>query len=134
MYKKCLEMAGVDVLAFESFGSYQGDWWAKVFDGDKTGWIHGYFGSCSGCDAFEAEFGDVPSHYHGGEYISYYDMLERGAYNCPHCRELVSRMTRFGEEYLDGMMTQEEAEATASEHISWDLDAKDMLDFIKENK
>lgn len=55
-YHECLEIAGARVLAFESFGSYQGDWWAKVVYGGKTFFVTDYYGSCSGCDAFEAEF------------------------------------------------------------------------------
>jgi len=30
-YKESLEAAGAEVLAFESFGSYQGDWVALVW-------------------------------------------------------------------------------------------------------
>lgn len=29
-YKKCLEIAGAKVIAYEEFGSYQGDWIAVV--------------------------------------------------------------------------------------------------------
>jgi len=57
MYEKCLQLAGAKVTAFEKFGSYQGNWWAKVKYKGKTGWITRAFGSCSVCDAFEAEFG-----------------------------------------------------------------------------
>ena len=56
-YQEALEAAGATVHAFEFFGSYQGDWWAKVTYNGETGWVHGSYGSCSGCDAFEAEFG-----------------------------------------------------------------------------
>lgn len=56
-YKEALEAAGATVHAMENFGSYQGDWQAKVTYDEKTGWIQGCFGSCSGCDAFEGEIG-----------------------------------------------------------------------------
>lgn len=52
-YHEALEAAGYEVKAMKYFGSYQGDWLAVT---DK-GVIHGWYGSCSGCDAFEAEFG-----------------------------------------------------------------------------
>ena len=40
-YQKALEAAGAVVHRFEEFGSYQGDWWALVTHGDKTGWVNG---------------------------------------------------------------------------------------------
>jgi len=55
-YRTAMEAAGATVLAYESFGSYQGDWFALVVYGGKTFWVHGSYGSCSGCDAFCAEF------------------------------------------------------------------------------
>lgn len=55
-YKMCLEKAGAEVLDFKHFGSYQGTWMAFVNYGGKKGIVEGSYGSCSGCDAFEAEF------------------------------------------------------------------------------
>lgn len=56
-YESALEAAGCKVLEFEMTGSYQGDWYALVeVDGDM-GIVRGSYGSCSYCDAFEAEFG-----------------------------------------------------------------------------
>jgi len=55
-YQEAIEKAGAKIHAFHSFGSYQGDWWAKVTFKKITGWVHGYHGSCSVCDAFEKEF------------------------------------------------------------------------------
>jgi hypothetical protein len=48
-----LELAGARVIAYETFGSYQGDWLAKVEHNGAVKWIHGSYGSCSGCDALE---------------------------------------------------------------------------------
>lgn len=42
-------------------------------------------------------------------------------------------MIEFGKEYLDNILTQEEAEKHASRHIEWDMEAQVMLDFLKEN-
>ena len=53
-YDDCLEAAGADVLDFERFGSYQGEWWALVRCAGALGFVSGGFGSCSGCDAIEA--------------------------------------------------------------------------------
>jgi hypothetical protein len=55
-YKLALELAGAEVLKYAEFGSYQGDWLAKVRYEGKEGWVNDYFGSCSGCDAFLGEF------------------------------------------------------------------------------
>jgi len=58
-YVAALTAAGCNVLEFETTGSYQGEWYALVeyeYE-DEVGLIEGSYGSCSACDAFEAEFG-----------------------------------------------------------------------------
>ena len=131
-YQETLKMAGAEVLAFSNFGSYQGDWWAKVNYQGQIGWIHGYFGSCSGCDAFEAEFW-AEGHYEDEEnyegHHDYYDLKER----CVKCDELRAKLIEFGKGYLDNIISQEKAESIASENLEWDMDAQEMLDFIKVN-
>jgi len=53
-YPMALSVAGYAVHRYQSFGSYQGEWVAEVEkDGDRF-WIKSYYGSCSGCDHFEA--------------------------------------------------------------------------------
>lgn len=111
-YQRALEAAGAEVLSFEEFGSYQGEWWAKVRVNGQEGWINGCFGSCSGCDAFEAEFG-------------WYDDESSAAYQ--------EKLADFGRPYVDGLMTQEEAEKSAARNIEWDSDAEPMLAYIKAN-
>lgn len=108
-YQGALEAAGAKVLQFESFGSYQGEWWAKVEYQGKTGWINGGYGSCSGCDSFQGEFG-------------YSDM-----------ETTTDRLKQFGMDYLDGLMSDAAALRSASEHLEWDLDAQPMVDFIKQH-
>lgn len=56
-YQSALEAAGAEVLDFDQFGSYQGDWLALVRVDGVLGVAEGSYGSCSGCDAFEGEFG-----------------------------------------------------------------------------
>ena len=58
-YEMCLVKAGAKVLAFQEFGDYQGSWYALVEYNGERGWVEGSYGSCSGCDAFEAEFWDA---------------------------------------------------------------------------
>lgn len=52
-YESALIAAGADIKVFKEFGSYQGDWFAILNNGNV---VHGAYGSCSGCDAFQAEF------------------------------------------------------------------------------
>lgn len=129
-YKRAIEMAGAKILALEEFGSYQGDWWAKVEYDGKQGWVNGSYGSCSGCDAFESEFA-FSSHEFNEEYHDIYD--DEFSNECPECEKIKLRMIEFGKEYLDFIMSQDEAEKQASENLDWDMDAKEMVDFIKRN-
>lgn len=131
-YRQSLEAAGAVVHAMQDFGSYQGDWWAKLTYEGKTGWVHGYYGSCSGCDAFEAEFG-----YGDREKCEDHEYDSNSPADCELCKqkkaEYDKKLANFGREYLDNIMTQEEAEAKASENLEWDHDAEEMVKFIKEN-
>lgn len=108
-YEEALEAAGAEIIAFEKFGSYQGDWWCLCKYENEIGWVTGSFGSCSGCDAFEQEF------------------------NCDD--EMDSRypkkLAEFGKNYLEPLLTQEQALKQASTNLDWDDGAKDMLQFIK---
>jgi hypothetical protein len=106
-YEAALEAAGATVHGFFEFGSYQGDWWAKVTYEGETGWVNGRYGSCVGCDAFLMEFGDL-------------DPTDEN-------------LAEFGRGYLDFMYTQEEAEKEAEKNASWDYEADNMVKFIKEN-
>jgi len=111
-YETALKAAGAEVHCFESFGSYQGDWWAKVTYNGVTGWINGSYGSCSGCDAFEAEFG----------------------WNDDEKSDYQERLAKFGAEYLDNIYSQEDALKKALEHDDWDLEAASVAKYITENQ
>jgi hypothetical protein len=56
-YKTALEASGCVVHEYITTGDYQGTWYALVEYNGKVGVVSGSYGSCSGCDAFEAEFG-----------------------------------------------------------------------------
>ncbi len=127
-YQDAITAAGATILAFENFGSYQGDWWAKVSHNGTTGFVHGYFGSCSGCDAFEREFdsgnGQCEEHRWDDEPAP-----------CVACDAALidyqKRLKEFGEGYLEKILTPAEAVAEASENLDWDTDAQEMVDWIK---
>lgn len=130
-YEQALDAAGADIHAFQQFGSYQGEWWAKVTHNGGTGWINGSYGSCSGCDAFEAEFGydDLPKigekFWKGDEYIEAEES---------DVAEYMKRLVNFGEVYLGTILSQEQAESEASRNLSWDSEARLMFDFIRANR
>ena len=132
-YEEALQAAGATVHLFKEFGSYQGDWWAKVTLPDgRSGWINGSYGSCSGCDAYEAEIG------YGDEQCSEH-CYERGPVvdACVTCQSakqaFAEKVARFGAGYLDGLMSQEAAEAEAARNLNWDSNATQMLEFVKAN-
>lgn len=81
-YESALEAAGAKVLAFETFGDYQGTWVAKVEYNGEVGYVEGSYGSCSGCDAFEGEFG--------------------------YCDPSPEALAAFGKAYLDGVFSAEQ--------------------------
>lgn len=106
-YEKALTAAGVQVMAFEQFGSYQGEWWAEIkFPNDEVYYVTGYFGSCSYCDAFDAEFG------YGHE-------------------EDEPKLRRFGRDYLEQCYTLDQAIEHSSRNLEWDSDAKEMVSWLK---
>lgn len=111
-YEWALGEAGAEVIAYRSFGSYQGDWWARVRYQGKDGWIKGSYGSCSGCDAWEHEVG--------------WDDRTR--------QEWHDFAMKFAAPYLDDIIDQAKAEEMAAEHIAWDMDAKEMLEFVQQHR
>jgi hypothetical protein len=118
-YHGALMAAGANVKAFEEFGSYQGEWWALVEYEGQRGWVNGSYGSCSGCDAFQAEF--------------VYDDKERwddaaGKY-VPN-PEYPAKLAEFGREYLGNIHSDQAAVNAAARNLDWDLEAEEMVEFI----
>lgn len=105
-YKQALEAAGATIYAFESFGSHQGEWIAKI---GENKYIMGYYGSCSGCDAFIAEFGDWDSDAPGYE----------------------ERLTDFGRSYTEGEpYTKNNLLELFKKQVEWDTDAQEVIDWL----
>lgn len=117
-YELAVHMTGVKVLDYLESGDYQGQWWMHIeFPNGERYFIHDYYGSCSGCDAFQ------------GEGISEYnyatsERVENPAY--------AHQLRDFGRQYLQDCMTGEQAIAEASKNLSWDHDAEAMVNWIKE--
>lgn len=131
-YIGALRAAGAEVVQFEEFGSYQGNWYALVIYKGRTGWIKGSYGSCSYCDALDSEFDSQVNHEHSNN--DYYNPFYNGFdLSCEECKKQSERYAAFGEKYLDYLMTQEEAEKKASENLEWDMNAQEMVDFVKKH-
>jgi len=130
-YQTAMEMAGAKVLEVKQFGSYQGEWWALVEYQDKKGWVNGSYGSCSGRDAFQAEFGYSAHLHQDNNYCN--PMYDGFVDNCENCQDVKQRLMDFGKSYLEHTMTQEQAIKAASENLAWDFEAQEMVDFIKEH-
>lgn len=56
-YDTALEAAGMEVLEYVEFGSYQGDWLCLIRDNGVLCVAEGCYGSCDYCDSFQNEFG-----------------------------------------------------------------------------
>ena len=53
-HEEIMERQGFEILDWETFGSYQGDYAAIVKKDGKVGFVVIGYGSCSGCDSLEA--------------------------------------------------------------------------------
>jgi hypothetical protein len=109
-YARALEAAGAKVLAEKHFGSYQGTWVALiVYNGDVM-WIKGDYGSCSVCDAFQAEFG----------------------YTLDDDIDPI-KLKKFGERYLDDPLTTRDIVEYFARDTSWDHGAVEAIHWIREH-
>ncbi len=99
-YREALEIAGAKVVDFKEFGSYQGTWLALVEYKGQKGIVQGCYGSCSGCDAFKAEFGSSGNYISGGEYYLDYEEVTKEEYDVIAVDEN-KRLCDFGLKYLE---------------------------------
>ena len=127
-YRAALEAAGATVHAFKEFGSYQGEWYADVTFRGERGWINGAYGSCSVCDAFEAE-----CDYSEGDGCDAHRYAKRE--DCLGCKAsdaaYRAHLSEFGRVYLDAMITQGQAERNAAEYAQYSLEDQEALDWLK---
>jgi len=80
-YDDALKAAGAEVLDFVRDGDYQGNWMAYVRYNGQLGFVSGFYGSCEACDV----------------------MME---FSCDGDPE---RLVEIGRDYMDPLMTHEEA-------------------------
>ena len=115
-YQDALTAAGANVIAFESFGDWQGSWVALVEYRGARGWVQGSFGSCDHCDAFEAEFGWGFDEENETE-VQYQ-----------------ARLASFGETYLGGLQTTEQVLAEHAPNANWDDEADNIVFWVRETE
>ena len=133
-YSEALEAAGAKVINFEQFGDYQGTWYALVEYNGQKGIVEGSYGSCSGCDAFEAEFSygtDAPTEYGGKYRSSSYEDISREEYD-KQMAEYNQRLSAFGQDYLRDIQ-QEDILKTRLAEINKRID-EDGWSFYEEEK
>ena len=111
-YRSALEAAGAEVLWFKEFGNYSGIWFAKVRYNGEEGWIKDWFGSCTVCDQFQAEFD------------SCYDSEELP-------EDYQERLANFGKSYLGGILPAEHYLPALDEYAEYDQDAEEAAAWIR---
>ena len=125
-YDGCLSAAGAMVHEFERFGSYQGQWIADVTLPDgRRGFIVGYYGSCSGCDAFEAELG-YDFHACDGAKEYSYEKVE----GCTQCAAFTEKKRKFGEAYFSDLKDREATLAGLQEDSRWNSEAREIIAWV----
>ena len=98
-YKEALEAAGAKVKRVGHFGDSQGSWVAQV---GADQFVMGQYGSCSHCDAFLEEFGDMSESHADYRW----------------------RLADFGKVYLDGAMSRDRVLAHFAKDAQWDDNAQ----------
>lgn len=113
-YAHALRTAGAEVVDFKEIGSYQGTWGAVVdFQGQRS-LVTGYYGSCSGCDAYQSQFGymdDDPTYDEatGKYYLNWYKEQEITKEQFDAIiEEGKQKLVEFGMSYLRHPMTKED--------------------------
>lgn len=109
-YNLALAAAGAKVLAYETFGDYQGTWMALVEYKDKKGIVEGSYGSCSGCDAFQGEFGyDEPEERDGRYYGRNWEEITKEEFDIQNA-DYQKKLAAFGESYLTTIQDKDDIE------------------------
>jgi hypothetical protein len=101
-YKNALKAAGANILEFQSFGDWQGSWAALVEYNGERGWVQGSFGSCTHCDAFQAEFG----------------------WDDDKDEDYQQRLANFGQTYLNLLESTDYTARKFERDASWDVEAE----------
>lgn len=133
-YLETFERAGAEILANQEFGDWQGTGLTKVNYKGKVGWIEYAYGSCSGCDAYEAELGYCWDEACDAHRYSFDQ-------DCDDCQVRAEDYRRaqvaFALPYLETLYSQDEIEAAYAKRktkYTWDGEAERMYDFVVANR
>ena len=108
-YLTALEAAGAKVIRYIYTGDYQGNIVVEVEYQGESGYIVINYGSCSYCDSFSAFEGEFD-----------WDIGPTD-----------DELAEFGRRYLD-IRTKESLIEEYTEQATWDIDAEDVLAWLKE--
>lgn len=141
-YDGVLEFSGAEILSWARFGSYQGDWCAKVKFKDEEFWLHGYFGSCSVCDSLQAEIEWFPNSYEDYKFWYNSNWHEDPDLSDVHedlfvkqAEEHIQSVKDFGLRLLNNCREEwESLYKQAKEQSEWDSEGDDMVKFLENNK
>lgn len=135
-YSEAIEANGVKIKTYKEFGSYQGTFIAVLEDGR---FIEGSYGSCSGCDAYEAEFGyaDRPEEV-DGKYYKRASWDQSSVCSIEEYEQALAeyeeKHRRFGQSYVDAAESKEEIlaryEVKCTGDYAWH-DDKEILEWIR---
>ena len=117
----CVE--GVTVEWAEYYGSYQGNFLCKIQKAGETLYIYDSYGSCSGCDSFQAEFG-WSTYYYESEGVTQEERLA-------HVKQ---RMAKWSFSYIESALPlQQMMNYLQNECGQWDDEAIKALKRLEEN-
>lgn len=108
-YIRSIKATGAKVISSGEFGDYQGSWYALINYNNQDILVGGGYGSCSGCDAFEDEFGSKDD-------------------------ETPEKLKKFGMIYVNDPLDLENEIKSTKGYTSWDIEAKDKLNWLLQVK
>jgi hypothetical protein len=136
-YSAAMEAAGAVILAGRTFGSYQGDWINLIHYEGGLRAVIGSYGSCSGCDSFEAEFESTYHHPTDEDGEEDYEQIGHSlgtvVDGCAKCAETQARLVAFGKSYCDaGLVSAAELDVEIAKHAKaseWDDESSEVAVF-----
>ena len=137
-YHLALKAAGAEVIDTHYAGSYQGTWGSIVIYNGKKGLVTGSYGSCSGCDAFQAEFDDYC--YNAISYDAEKNTYTKDWGDTICTKEEFDiqvatehqRLSDFGQRYLHIIQDKFDVEnqlANTSKDDWWDVERRELLNW-----
>lgn len=109
-YMDALEAAGAKVIRYEYFGDYQGTILAEVEYDGRRGYVDISYGSCSGCDSYQAFEDDFDWDIGPDE----------------------EALAEFGRRYLEDIESADKLIEQFAKRLDWDYEAEDAIKWLRE--